>query len=977
MQYYNIIHKNKQATVNFIKTGKGAYFMRFYEDLNTIQKNRLPQRAYYIPENPGAYTLLNGDWDFRYYEADFLEEKAPAAWDTIPVPSCWQLHGYDRPNYTNINYPYPVDPPFVPDENPMGVYRRKFTVEKPENRHYLVFEGVSSNVELYINGQFAGYSQGSHLQAEFDITELVNPGENELLAKVRKWCSGSYLEDQDFFRFNGIFRDVYLLSRPRGHIRDIRILTEDSRILVDFEGSARVSLYDGGRLLETREAAGYVEFAVENPVKWNAEKPHLYDLVFSYEEEVLRQRVGFVRYTLDEEGAFRVNGVPVKLKGVNHHDTHPEKGWYESDEDLLLDLKRMKELNINTIRTSHYPPTPRFLNMCDELGFYVMLETDLETHGFCARYACETFSPGYDMVENPQEWTCSIPAWKDSYVDRMSRAYHRDKNHSCIFAWSTGNESGHGPNHMAMAEFIRSVDDRRLLHMEDASRGADRYPEFYSRPDLYSRMYYPLDKLEEYALDESKPLPFFLCEYAHAMGNGPGDVKDYWDLIYKYPKLIGGCIWEWADHTVLVDGVAKYGGDFNEATHDENFCADGLVFHDRSFKAGSLNAKAAYQNIRCELENGVLRVTNLFDFTNLKEYTFCHASVVDGVTVEKKTLTLEAAPKETVELSCRTVDSCRLGAYVDCFLYDSTGYEVAMVQLDMGALRETLPVPEGFARITETEDAFIASGDGFRYTVSKHYGQLTSILKNGVEQLTDRVRLTAMRAPIDNERRIKGIWYKDTRDWRAEGLDRLFQKCYSCTCQGSTVTVDGSLAGISRVPFFRFRTDYTFYADGTVEVSLSGDVRENCVWLPRLGFEFRTAGDKDAFRYYGRGPLENYCDMCHHARVDFHESDADREYVNYIMPQEHGNHTGVLLLEMRDSLTFRADSAFECNVSHYSAMQLMRAMHTDELTKEKDTIIRIDYKNSGVGSNSCGPEMLEKYRLDEKRIEGFRFCLSV
>ena len=951
--------------------------MRFYEDLNVLEKNRLPQRAYYIPENEGGYQLLNGTWDFCYYQADVLEETVAPKWDTIPVPSCWQLYGYERPNYTNINYPYPVDPPYVPDENPMGIYRRRFTVEKPENCHYIVFEGVSSNVELYINGKFAGYSQGSHLQAEFDITRLVIPGENEILAKVRKWCSGSYLEDQDFFRFNGIFRDVYLLSRPQGHIRDIHIVTEDNRILVDFEGSAEIGLYAGKQLLASCQAEKKAVFTVENPTLWNAEKPYLYDLVFTYADEILRQRVGFVRYTLDEESAFCVNGVRVKLKGVNHHDTHPTKGWYESDEDLLLDLRQMKKLNINTIRTSHYPPTPKFLNFCDEMGFYVMLETDLETHGFAARYACETFSPGYDMVENPGEWTCSLPQWKEAYVDRMSRAYHRDKNHSCIFSWSTGNESGHGPNHMAMAEFIRSVDNRRFLHMEDASRASERYPEFYSRPDFYSRMYYGLDKLEEYAQDETKTLPCFLCEYAHAMGNGPGDVKDYWDIFYKYPKLIGGCIWEWADHTVLVDGVPKYGGDFNEATHDENFCADGLVFHDRSFKAGSLNAKAAYQNIACSLENDLLKVTNLFDFTNLKEYTFRYATVVDGVTLEEQTLTLDADPKQTVSLPYKTVDTCRLGAYLDCFLYDSTGYEVAMVQLDLGVKAEAMPMPEAPAKVEETEAFFIASGDGFRYAVSKHYGQLASIQKNGQELLTDRVQLTAMRAPIDNERRIKGIWYKDTRDWRAEGLDRLFHKCYSCTCQGSTVTVEGAISGISRMPFFRFKTSYTFFADGTVKVDLTGDVRENCVWLPRLGFEFRIAGDKDAFRYYGRGELENYCDMRYHARVGFYESNADREYVNYIMPQEHGNHTDVKLLEMKDSLSFRAEIPFECNVSHYGAMGLMRAAHIDELVKENDTIIRIDYKNSGVGSNSCGPEMLDKYKLKEKHIENFSFCFRV
>ena len=487
--------------------------MRFYEDLTQIQKNRLPQRAYYLPENPGGYTLLNGQWDFHYYEADFLEEETPDCWDTIPVPSCWQLHGYEHPNYTDIKYPYPVDMPYVPDENPLGVYRREFTVTEPQNRHYLVFEGVSSCLELYINGQFAGYSQGSHLQAEFDITELVRAGANQIVAKVRKWCSGSYLEDQDFFRFSGIFRDMYLLSRPQGHIRDIHIVTEENRILVDFEGSAKLSLFDGETLLDTCDASGGAVFAVEDPVQWNAEKPYLYDLVFEYAGEVLRQRVGFVTYSVSGEGAFCVNGVPVKLKGVNRHDTHATKGWYMSDEDLLLDLHQMKKLNINTIRTSHYPPPPKFLNMCDELGFYVMLETDLETHGFVFRMAEYN---GYDMMKHPEAWPCSRPEWQEAFVERMQRAYHRDKNHCSIFSWSVGNESGHGPNHWEMIRFLRSVDSRRLVHSEDASRESKRYPEFYSRADLFSQMYTDRTVMEEYAKDESKPQPFFLCEYAHS-----------------------------------------------------------------------------------------------------------------------------------------------------------------------------------------------------------------------------------------------------------------------------------------------------------------------------------------------------------------------------------------------------------------------------------------------------------------------------
>jgi len=445
--------------------------MRFYENLEHIKENRMPQRAYYIPENEGAYTLLNGIWNFKYYEADFLEEKDIEKWESTEVPSCWQLKGFGNPNYSDTAYPYPVDAPFVPDENPLGIYMREFEIKNADNRHYIVFEGVSSNLQLFINGKYVGYTQGSHLQAEFDITDFVNEGKNTVLAKVRKWCSGSYLEDQDFFRFNGIFRDVYVLSRPEGHIRDINIKAKKGKISVDFEGKAKLSLIDKGAVLHCVESDGSAEFTVEDYKEWNAEKPYLYDIVFEYNGEVIRQKIGFVEYTVNEESAFCVNGVPVKLKGVDHHDTHPEKGWYMSDEDFLNDLKLMKKLNINTIRTSHYPPAPKFLNMCDEMGFYVMLETDLETHGFVRRIPK---APGYDMIEGADIWPGNLPEWKESFMDRMERAYNRDKNHASIFSWSTGNESGHCPNHYEMIKYIRKVDPDRLVHCEDASRGIER-----------------------------------------------------------------------------------------------------------------------------------------------------------------------------------------------------------------------------------------------------------------------------------------------------------------------------------------------------------------------------------------------------------------------------------------------------------------------------------------------------------------------
>ena len=531
--------------------------MRFYEDLLHISENREPQRAYYIPENEGAYTLLNGEWDFKFYEKDYEENEIEKPWGKIPVPSCWQIYGYENPNYSNSAYPYPVDPPFVPANNPMGVYARDFEIEDEKRDTYIVFEGVGSNLELFVNGEYVGYSQATHLQSEFDITKFVKKGTNRVLVKVRKWCSGSYLEDQDFFRFNGIFRDVYILSRPKGHIKDIRIVTEDNKILVDFDGEAEISLYDGEKKLSQAYAKKNAVFTVESPVLWNAEKPKLYTLIFKYEDEIIRQRVGFVTYAISDKYEFLVNGVSVKIKGVNHHDTHPEKGWTMSDEEIRNDLLLMKKLNINTVRTSHYPPTAKFLDMCDEIGLYVMLETDVEIHGFTAR---EAGYIGYDCIDNP-DWISNHEEWKPSFMERIERAYERDKNHASVFSWSIGNESGFGMVHKAMVDYLRSTDKRRIAHAADASLMSELTPhkELAEYSDLHSRMYVAINKIEDLAKDEAINRPYFLCEYAHAMGNGPGELKDYWEVMYKYPKLIGGCIWDWCDHTVMVDGVAKYG----------------------------------------------------------------------------------------------------------------------------------------------------------------------------------------------------------------------------------------------------------------------------------------------------------------------------------------------------------------------------------------------------------------------------------
>lgn len=944
--------------------------MREYERLDKISENREPQRAYYIPydtlekalagdkRESKFYRLLNGDWNFKYFESELDIPEQIEEWDTIPVPSCWQLHGYDQIGYTNVNYPIPVNPPYVPDMNPCGIYNTSFLIEGDwENRKtYIVFEGVCSCIYLYINGQYVGYSQGSHLQAEFEISKYVRPGENELTAKVFKWCSGSYLEDQDFFRFSGIFRDVYLLSREENHIKDVKVTADCRAISVS---ASEYEIYDAENQIADLTC----------PILWNAENPYLYTVVIKGETEYIPIKVGMREINISDKFELLVNGVSVKIKGVNHHDTNGNKGYVLSDEELKNDLVKMKELNINAVRMSHYPPTPEFLNMCDEMGFYVIDETDIEMHGFVSR------NTGYawDDREYPDEWISCIPEWEDSFIDRAERMYERDKNHACVIMWSTGNESGHGYHHKKMIDWLRERDQSRLIHCEDASR-----QKYHGRADVVSLMYEPVPDLEEnYINNPELPYPIFLCEYSHAMGNGPGDVYDYVELMYRYPKFIGGCIWEWADHTVIKDSVPMYGGDFNELTHDGNFCCDGLVFYDRQFKAGSYNAKYSYQYFGSEYKNGKLYITNYYDFTNLDRYEFKLEKVVDGNVVESYSKTIDAEPHKTVEVDVPFdfADACKMGIYLNVYQLDN-GYERGFVQHEIKSVKINPDMGEGIACLTEDVKHIYAKTEYAEYAVSKLTGCITSIMKNGEELLAEPIRLTAWRAPTDNDRKIKYNWGLYEDNLSGININRMFSKVYSCEFEGNEITVTGSLAGVARMPFLYHTIKYRFFKNG-VQIIAGGEMNEriNCPFLPRLGFEFALNKENDTFTYFGMGDGENYCDMCHHTKIGKYSSSAEKEYVNYIMPQEHGNHTRTKILAMDCGLEFIGDSEFEFNVSEYTAEMLTQAMHINELVKNNKTNVRIDYKVSGIGSNSCGPQLLEKYWMGKGKFE-FSFFIK-
>ncbi|MDR1531142.1 MAG: DUF4981 domain-containing protein [Clostridiales bacterium] len=1007
-----------------------------WQNPSYLHFNREPQRAYYIPYHSQEtalegrrgfseyYRPLNGAFSFLYYDCaydipgDVLRADALLqGWDTLPVPSCWQLMGYGAPQYTNVNYPFPVDPPYVPDENAAGVYAVDFTVSGEWGRRetYIVFEGVSSCFYLYINGQKAGFSKGSHLQSEFRVTPYLNKngGPNRLTVVVLRYCDGSYIEDQDFFRYSGIFRDVYLLSRPQGHVADFHIdaaldsaytnaaVTLACSLAPDGPGpggGADYSVYSAeGEIIAEgslqKDATGRelrAVFTIARARKWTAETPYLYTLVLRRAGEFIPFKFGARAMETGGAGELLINGVSVKLKGVNRHDTHPVLGYYTPVSDLERDLLQMKRLNINAIRTSHYPNTPEFYNMCDEYGFYVIDEADLEMHGFGNRNGPKQEGAYYD--NDSPEWPVNIPEWREAFVERAVRMVLRDRNHPSIIFWSLGNESGYGDNHRAMAAAIKRIDASRLIHYEGAAH-AGNPPEV----EVPSCMYPTLAWLEREAKAEDKR-PFFMCEYSHAMGNGPGDVHDYWELIEKYPRLIGGCIWEWADHAVLTqDSQGRpyyaYGGDFGERPHDGNFCSDGLVFPDRNFSTGAYEVKAVYQNVAVTyIQGDCVLVRNKFDFTSLEGFMFNWSLSADGKILKRGMFTLELAPhgESSAALGFTLPETCRFGCYLDISvtqtfdtLWEPAGYETAAMQLEMPVARvhaASTATPRQRLRVSETDSAgnkISIAGENFEYEFNKTTGHFTKAAVNGVNTLNGAC-LSMFRAPIDNERNVKKIWMYETENNATLNLDVLYSKVYKCSVRdtggAAEISVDFALAGVSRAPLMKGGIIYTIAPSGAVRVALKGRLSDIADFIPRFGFEFITPAGFEQLEYFGMGPRENYCDSFHHARVGHYKTTVTEEYVPYVRPQEHGNHTRVSFAAVGNGrgigLAFCAPAGeyFELNASHFTPDALAGAGHTNELRPIPETVVRVDYKNSGLGSASCGPELIEKYRLNERDI---------
>ncbi|MDD4774323.1 MAG: glycoside hydrolase family 2 TIM barrel-domain containing protein [Eubacteriales bacterium] len=972
-------------------------------------------RSYFVPYDNAAaakssdrgksafFKSLCGEWNFRFYptvhdiehflSADFCV----CGMDKLTVPMNWQMalgRGYDVPNYTNVNYPFPCDPPHIPDDNPCGLYIRDFYIPADilsAKDIYINFEGVDSCFYLWINDRFAAYSQVSHLTSEVNITQYLNQGRNQIKILVVKWCEGSYLEDQDMWRMSGIFREVYLLYRDRICIGDIYakpVLNKDyksGRLIVELDANGPLeiewSLTDGGHTLREGVCnAGGISCDIESPKLWSDETPHLYQLNIRSGGEYIMLHIGFRRYEI-VDGIVLINGQKVKAKGVNRHDSHPYLGHATPLDHMLNDLYIMKAHNVNMVRTAHYPNDPRLPELCDILGIYVVDETDIETHGMGSGLS------GWSGISDD-------PAWERAYVDRARRMVERDKNHASIIMWSLGNESGFGCNHKAMSRFIKSRDSSRFVHYEGASLNYTKGIQMTDVVDIESRMYTHPDQIIEYLNDERYSQPFFLCEYSHAMGNGPGDLGNYWDKIYAYDNFFGGCVWEFTDHSVALRNektgkpIYTYGGDFDDFPNDGNFCIDGLVYPDRRISNSLLELKQAIKPISvADTGSGRYLIKNLRYFTNLDDISLYWSLERNGEIVSDGSVKLDIPPQGEREIK-PDISADLPGYYYIKFSFryntavpwSGAGHEVGFAQFRITGRQDipAQPITSSYIPEVDIHGNYIRVTAGETdYVFDRVRGIIADIVDNGKSILTVPARLTVWRAPTDNDRNIR-------RQWQHAAFDRVSEKCYAferITTAGPEVKFRASLSlgGHTHAPILHADVLYTVYCDGALGVRYDVKVNNNVPFLPRFGLELTMPERTENFSYFGRGPMESYCDKRLASYVGLFKTTVTENFEHYIFPQENSSHDDTVWAAISSytghGLHISAGGDyFTVNASHYNTKQLTETAHDYELVPSKETTVNIDYRQSGIGSNSCGPGLDERWQLREK---DFNFTIRI
>lgn len=998
---------------------------RYYEDLSILHDNTMPMRSYYIPasqkmntliehrEDSDRFQLLNGVWKFQYYKSVYDLKEAfyrtsfnTKDFDDITVPGVWQIAGYDSPQYTNIRYPFPFDPPYLPQDIPCGAYVRKFTyhenIDAP--RIYLNFEGVDSCFFVWLNGKYTGYSQVPHATAEFDVTEFLKEGENTIAVLVLKWCDGSYLEDQDKFRMNGIFRDVYLLKRPERAIWDYHITTQIKEntakiklnVTFDFSIPVSVIIEDQARAVVatgTISDDGSIEFKIPNPTLWNTEHPYLYTLTLQSSYETIVDYIALRTIEIRDKVIY-FNGQKIKFRGVNRHDSDPETGFTVSVPQIKKDLSLMKQHNFNSIRSSHYPNAPYFYQMCDLYGFMVIEEADIEAHGPYMLYRKE--DTDYNRFKRWNEKIADDPIWEESILDRVQHMVQRDKNRFCIVMWSMGNESAYGCNFEKALRWTKKFDPCRLTQYESA-----RYRNYdvtydYSNLDLYSRMYPAMNEIEEY-LEEDGSKPFLLVEYCHAMGNGPGDLEDYFQLIQKDDRMCGGFVWEWCDHAIAHGKTESgktiyyYGGDHDEELHDGNFCMDGLVFPDRTPHTGILEYKNVYRPVRVvsyDQETGKLVLHNYLDFDDLKDYLDIRFEVIkDGLsTVQKGKLSPFSVMPHTdgvTELNVTIPSEGKIYLKLIYRLKKETpflkknfilGFDEILLknedgrnQMALSWLKKTDQVKE--IRVHETDTEVTINSKDFTYTLDRRTGLFEQMQFSSRNYLIHPMELNIWRAPTDNDMYLKSKWKKAR-------YDKAYTRAYTVetiqNMHGIFIVSHVAVVADSIQKILDITINWKIDNDGKLSSVMYVEKDDEFPVLPRFGIRMFLDKRLKNVSFYGMGPQESYRDKHQGAYHALFRTKINDLHEDYIRPQENGSHFDcdyVVFSAAQFGIAAAAEKPFSFNASCYTQEKLEDTAHNYELEESDSIVFCLDYALNGIGSNSCGPALLEKYQFDDTSFQ--------
>ena len=1002
---------------------------RYYENLNVLHENTMPARAYYIPasrrmdnlvehrEESDRMQLLNGTWKFQYFNSiydiqdSFFEKNYDTEnFDEIQVPSVWQMAGYDTHQYTNIRYPFPFDPPYVPQDIPCGAYVHTFEYSRDEKapKSFLNFEGVDSCFYVWINGSYIGYSQVSHMTSEFDVTDVLQDGTNTVAVLVMKWCDGSYLEDQDKFRMSGIFRDVYILKRPKQAISDYHIKTriEDMLAKVEIEMkfysplNVKISIEDrNGAVVALGSIAeeGTAVLEIASPELWNTENPYLYKLILETENEVIVDHIALRKIEIKDQVIY-LNGQKIKFRGVNRHDSDPVTGFTINLEQITTDLTLMKQHNFNAIRSSHYPNAPFFYEMCDKYGFMVIDEADIEAHGPFMIYRKE--DTDYNRFKRWNEKIADDPVWEEAIVDRVKLMVERDKNRFCIVMWSMGNESAYGCNFEKALEWTKNFDPDRITQYESARyRNYDETYD-YSNLDVYSRMYPALSEIQEY-LDKDGSKPFLLVEYCHSMGNGPGDFEDYFQMIQDNDKMCGGFVWEWCDHAIA-HGTAEngktiyaYGGDHGEEIHDGNFCMDGLVYPDRTVHTGLLEYKNVYRPARVisyNKESGELVLHNYMDFDDLKDYVkISYELTQDGLVISKGILQeFSVAPhgegKTNLKINVPENGKCYLKLIYhlkkELPLLDEDhilGFdeiEVSKEDTKCKLAEKWIPktVVDSELQVNENDTQIHIKGREFAYTIDKRTALFTEMKFAGREYLNHPMELNIWRAPTDNDMYIKS-------EWKKAHYDKAYTRAYTTEVvqgkHGVKITSHASVVAETVQKILDVTITWKIEAAGKIDADIAVTKDDEFPDLPRFGVRMFLDKKLSAVRYFGMGPQESYCDKHQAASHGLYQVNVDDLHEDYIRPQENGSHYDCEYVELNNSrygIVASAEKAFSFNASYYTQEELEKKTHNYELIESDSVVFCVDYALNGIGSNSCGPVVLEQYRFDDVLFR-FQFTL--